>query len=111
MRADRARLAEALSLFASEAAAATGSGQPLVVTTTRRPGAGVEITIAPNAEAGDHSKAAAGDEPAADQGANGGARREDHPAGGVILARRLISIQGGSTADEAGAYLIRLRES
>ena len=111
VRADRARLAEALSLFASEAAAATGSGQPLVVTTTRRPGAGVEITIAPNAEAGDHSKAAAGDEPAADQGANGEARRQDRPAGGVILARRLISIQGGSTADEAGAYLIRLRDS
>jgi signal transduction histidine kinase len=110
VRADRARLAEALTLFASEAAAATGAEKPLVVTTTRQPGAGVGITIAPNAEApGD--KSAADVSRAAAPDANGEAGRQDRPAGGTILARRLISIQGGSTTDDAGAYVIRLAGS
>ena len=107
VRADRARLAEALTLFASEAAAATGTEKPLVVTTVRRPGAGVEITIAPNAGA-DANGAAARDEPAAAPDANGETGRIDRPAGGIILARRLISIQGGTADDSTGAYVIRL---
>ena len=110
VRADRARLAEALTLFASEAAAATGSEKPLVVTTARQPGAGVEITIAPNAEATEKG-AAAGNDAVAAPGANGEAGRQDRPAGGIILARRLISIQSGTTDESAGAYVIRLAGS
>lgn len=98
VRVDRARLAEALALFASEAAAATGTERPLVVTTTRRSGAGVDVTIAPNVGAA----------PADVKDGNGESGGPNRPVGGIILARRLISIQGGSTADDAGSYLIRL---
>jgi signal transduction histidine kinase len=91
VRADRARLAEALTLFASEAAAATGTERPLVVTTNRQPDAGVEITIAPTV--------------------NGGASMPDGHQGGIVLAQRLISVQGGSTTDDGGAYIIRLAGS
>ena len=107
VRADRARLAEALTLFASEAAAATGIERPLVVTTNRRPGSGVAITIAPNAEVADDG-AAADSSPAAAKLANGDAGPQDHSAGGIILARRLISIQGGRADDQTGAYVINL---
>jgi signal transduction histidine kinase len=109
VRADRARLAEALTLFASEAASATGTEKPLVVTTTRQPGAGVEITIAPNAEVTE-PVTAVGAKPAARDAsdANGESGRTDRVAGGIILARRLISIQGGIADDRAGAYVIRL---
>lgn len=107
VRADRARLAEALTLFASDAAAATGTEKPLVVTTARRAEAGVEITIAPNGKS-DATEAAANDESAAAPGANGEAARQDRAAGGIILARRLISIQGGTVDASAGAYVIRL---
>jgi signal transduction histidine kinase len=110
VRADRARLAEALTLFTSDAAAATGSERPLVVTTTRRPGVGVEISIAPNASAAANG-ASAGTTPAAEQRANGASRDPDGSVGGIMLARRLISVQGGSIADDAGAYLIRLAGS
>src|SRR5499427_4839292 len=51
VRADRARLAEALTLFTSDAAAATGAERPLAVTTSRRAQVGIEIAIAPNANA------------------------------------------------------------
>jgi signal transduction histidine kinase len=107
VRADRARLAEALTLFTSDAAAATGAERPLVVTTTRRPGVGIEISIAPNATRAP-TVASVDPTPADEQDANGVSRDPDVSAGGIILARRLISIQGGSTADDAGAYLIRL---
>jgi len=107
VRADRARLAEALTLFTSDAAAATGAERPLVVTTTRRPGVGIEISIAPNATQAP-TVASVDPTPADEQDANGVSRDPDVSAGGIILARRLISIQGGSTADDAGAYLIRL---
>lgn len=98
VRADRARLAEALTLFASEAAVATGTANPLVVTTARQPGGGIEVTIAPNAKA---------DAPHA----NGEGGRQDRPTGGIILAQRLVSIQGGTAEDDAGAYVIRLAGS
>jgi signal transduction histidine kinase len=81
---DRARLAEALTLLATQAAGTTGADRPLVVTTTRRPGAGVEVTIAPN-------------DPAT--------------AGRDILARRLIAAQGGSIADDADGFVVRLAEA
>ncbi|HEY5416961.1 MAG TPA: hypothetical protein VIK41_19110 [Gemmatimonadaceae bacterium] len=107
VRADRARLAEALTLFTSDAAAATGAERPLMVTTTRRPGVGIEISIAPSATQAP-AVAPVGPTPADEQDANGVSRDPDVSVGGIILARRLISIQGGSIADDAGAYLIRL---
>jgi signal transduction histidine kinase len=81
--ADRARLAEALTLLATQAAGATGPDRPLVVTTTRRPGEGVEVTIAP-------------DDPAT--------------PGRDVLARRLIAAQGGSMADNGKGLAVRLPE-
>jgi len=77
------------------------------VTTTRRPGVGIEISIAPNATQA-RTVASVDPTPADEQDANGVSRDPDVSVGGIILARRLISIQGGSTADDAGAYLIRL---
>jgi signal transduction histidine kinase len=110
VRADRARLAEALTLFTSDAAAATGAERPLVVATARRPGVGIEISIAPNANAAP-KVATTGPTPADEPDATGVSRDPDGSVGGIMLARRLISIQGGSTADDAGAYLIRLAGS
>lgn len=81
--ADRARLAEALTLFATQAAGATGADTPLTVTTARPPGAGVEITIRPNAGVND-------------------------AGGGTILAQRLISVQGGAATEGPEAYIVRL---
>jgi signal transduction histidine kinase len=107
VRADRARLAEALTLFASEAADTTGTEKPMVVTTTRQPGAGVEITIGPNVVA-DAKVAATDSSPAAAPDAAAEAGRQNRPPGGVILARRLIAIQGGTADDTADAYVIRL---
>ena len=77
--ADRARLAEALTLLTSQASGATGPDKPMVVTTSRRPGQGVEISVAPN-----------------DAGSAG------------ILARRLIEAQGGATLIDGGGYVVRL---
>ena len=80
--ADRARLAEALTLVASQAAGVTGPDKPLVVTTVRRPEAGVEIVITPTAN--------------------------DPSSGGIALAQRLISAQGGSVGESPDAYVVRL---
>jgi signal transduction histidine kinase len=80
--ADRARLAEALTLVANQAAGAAGPDKPLVVTTARRPETGVEIVITPTASA--------------------------TTGGGIALAQRLISAQGGSADESPDAYVVRL---
>src|SRR4030095_16697330 len=108
--ATRARLAEALTPSPSQAAGATGTERTLVVTTARKPGAGIEITIAPSADRG-VKPTGVGVPPASESDANGESRRADGATGGTILARRLISIQGERADDEAGAYVIRLAGS
>ena len=65
------------------------------------------IAIGPNALA-DTNGAPADASPAAVPAADAEAGRRDRPPGGVILARRLIAIQGGTANDNAGAYVIRL---
>ena len=80
--ADRARLAEALTMLASEAATETTPDRPLVVATAREPGgAGVSITISPSPTSVD---------------------------AGVLLARRLIVAQGGSAEEGPGGVVVRL---
>lgn len=79
--ADRARLAESLSLLGVGAAAVTDQQQPLTIT-TGRDGTGVSITLAPWIH-------------------------DATPA--AILARRLIAVQGGSTEDTPAGLVVRLR--
>lgn len=76
--ADRARLAEAFTVLASQAAGATSPDRPLIVTTARQAGGGVEVSMAPTGTS----------EP--------------------ILAERLISVQGGSTDASHDSYVVRL---
>jgi signal transduction histidine kinase len=79
--ADRARLAESLSLLGVGAAAVTDQQHPLTIT-TGRDGTGVSITLAPWIH--DSTSAA-------------------------TLARRLIAVQGGSTEDTPAGLVVRLR--
>ena len=107
--ADRARLAEALSLFASQAAASTAPDRPLVVTTSRRRSGGVEITIVPNAVAGPGAES-----PAAHANSANSAevpRPAGSVVGGTTLAERLISLQGGTTEHTLAAYVVALTGS
>ena len=90
--ADRARLAEALTLLAVEAAAAAGPEQPLAITTARA-ASGVSITLAtPGRPASER-----------DDSANG-----HHDPGATILARRLIAVQGGSADETPAGLVVRL---
>ena len=108
--ADRARLAEALTLFASHAAANTAPDRPLGVTTNRRPKGDIEISIAPNVEA--HATSATIASVPGPSSGNGEPTAPDTwHVGGMILAERLISIQGGTTEHSDSAYVIRLAGS
>src|SRR5262249_43038135 len=109
--ADRARLAEALTLFASHAASVTAPDRPLVITTARRPDHGIEIAIAPNADAVVTSPAATGTTGTTPTTDDETARAAEARVGGTILAERLISVQGGSTEKGADAYTILLAGS
>jgi signal transduction histidine kinase len=95
--ADRARLAEALTIVASQAAEATGSELPLVITTGRQPTGGVELTIAPDRQRTDTLGASV--------------TPIEGRAGGLIAAQRLISAQGGTMQADATGYAIRLTGS
>ncbi len=81
--ADRARLAQALTLFATDAAEGSGPNAPLVISTARD-GQRAIIRIAPRAG---HAEPAAA------------------PA---ILASRLVSAQGGEVSGEHGALLLHI---
>jgi signal transduction histidine kinase len=89
--ADRARLAEALTLLAVDAATRARPDRPLGLT-TRREIAGVSVTITPSA-AVQSGEAAATKSP---------------DVGGGILARRLIAAQGGMMEDDQTALVVRL---
>jgi signal transduction histidine kinase len=107
--ADRARLAEALTLLTDEAAAGTGPERPLVVTTARER-AGISITITP-ATAGAIDRGEPPSDPAADGSAPSGDGSRDGgrgDPGAAILARRLITVQGGTTEDAATGLVVRL---
>jgi signal transduction histidine kinase len=108
--ADRARLAEALTLFASQAAANSGTERPLAITTARQPGGRVEIVVAPNAES-ISEQATPSPASEAETTGNGAARPDEGSVGGMILAQRLISVQGGSAERSANAYIITLAGS
>lgn len=107
--ADRARLAEALTLLTGEAAAATGPERPLTLTTARDRRS-VSITIAPGTDAEVPAGALAdpgmkSEAPMSpiDRG-NAGPPHVD----ALILARRLIAAQGGSTEDTPAGVIVRL---
>ena len=106
--ADRARLAEALTLLAVETAAVAGPEDPLTIATARV-GSGVSITLAPalrtSPEAG-----GAGSMPARDRPARDSAElpEERHDSGATVLARRLIAVQGGSADETASGLVVRL---
>lgn len=103
--ADRARLAEALTLLSADAAAATGPDHPLSFTTARDRG-GVSITLTPVVPGGGAVPAP----PApTDQAARVAEPNESvRDAGGVILARRLIAAQGGATEETPSGVIVRL---
>ena len=108
VRADRARLAEALTVIASQAAASTGIDTPLVVSTARWADTGVEITIEPTAESPASSSAAPTNPDTDATGRKAVASPDAGRVGGLILARRLIDAQGGSTEHTATTYVVRL---
>jgi signal transduction histidine kinase len=78
--ADRARLAESLTLFATDAASCSSSSQPLSISTARD-GARAVIRVAPTNESGSAS---------------------------LILASRLIEVQGGEVRVSDGAVELRV---
>ena len=90
--ADRARLAEALTLLAVESADVAGPHHPLAITTARD-ASGVSITLSP----------AGGAASGAPDSAHG-----DHDPGATILARRLIAVQGGSADETPAGLVVRL---
>jgi len=106
--ADRARLAEALTLLAVEAAGVAGPKAPLTITTARDRG-GASITLAPVARIEMDAKDVAGappSEPAAAESPDSPEVRRD--PGARILANRLIAIQGGSAEETTSGLLVRL---
>lgn len=100
--ADRARLAEALTLLAVEAAAIAGPDEPLAITTARE-AAGVSITLSPIARTDRDRSAANPATPGPNELSDG--RRDP---GATILARRLITVQGGSADETTAGVIVRL---
>jgi hypothetical protein len=106
--ADRARLAEALTLLAVETAAGAGPEHPLTIATARV-GSGVSITLAPvtrtSPEAG-----GAGNAPSRARTAPDSTELPEgrHDSGATVLARRLIAVQGGSADETASGLVVRL---
>ena len=98
--ADRARLAEALALLASDAAAVSNSQTPLGISTARN-GAAAIIRIVPAGK-----PRAEADGPAVDEGAEPGATAKQalgEKAPSFIVASRLVSAQGGEISVDDGA--------
>jgi signal transduction histidine kinase len=100
--ADRARLAEALTLVAVEAGAVAGPDHPLEITTARD-GAGVSITLAPGVRTDRDVSPAKSAAPEPNEPAEG-----TGDPGATILARRLITVQGGSVNETAAGVVVRL---
>jgi signal transduction histidine kinase len=97
--ADRARLAEALTLLAVEAATSAGPDNPLAIGTARDAG-GVSITLTPVVRSTSNG---IGSAPKSDESVD--ARRDP---GATILARRLIGVQGGSADETPAGLVVRL---
>jgi signal transduction histidine kinase len=103
--ADRARLAEALALLSTEAAATAGPDQPLTFTTARdRGGISITLTAAGYRSVGS-ATAAVVDQPADLKAPNDHPR---HDVGAPILARRLIAVQGGAIEETSSGVIVRL---
>lgn len=101
--ADRARLAEALTLFATDAAADTGPDEPLEISTARD-GSRAVIRIAP---ASRRAKLVAAALDAASAGATGSEPLgEASPA--LILAARLVVMQGGDVSTDDHDVMLRI---
>ena len=99
--ADRARLAEALSLFLADSAAESSASASLQISTARS-GSSALIRIAP-VSAGARARAAVS--PGAGPEHNNGGPNESSP---LILASRLISAQGGQVGLDGGALTLRV---
>lgn len=107
--ADRARLAEALALLVGTVAEATGPERPLTLTTAKDLG-GVSITISPLADlaaCATSSSPPEGKERSAMRPPDDGNAATPHQDA-RILARRLISAQGGSTEDTPVGVVVHL---
>jgi signal transduction histidine kinase len=105
--ADRARLAEALSLFVTDASSAAGPAAPLRIATMRDGGGGAFIRIAPVGTAAQStSGGAAGDD------ARGPSSNEPALLGGAtssfLVASRLVGAQGGEVAIEGDELTLRV---
>lgn len=106
--ADRARLAEALTLLATRAAEATGPDKPLSLLTSREQG-GAMITIGPSAANGSGETGTVESTSVnANESGEGPPRASEQQPRGEILAERLITAQGGSTSAGPDGIVVRL---
>jgi two-component system sensor histidine kinase AtoS len=99
--ADRARLAEALSLFLADSAGESSGSTSLRISTARS-GSSAVIRIAPVSAS---ARARASTPADAGPGEADGASGESSP---LILASRLISAQGGEVGLDDGALMLRV---
>ena len=102
--ADRARLAEALSLVVTEAARASSSSKPLVIGTARD-GSRAIVRISPVTDA---IKARATAIDAAMPAVEAASAEPDPETGPLILASRLITVQGGEMAVDGDCLVLRI---
>lgn len=101
--ADRARLAEALTLFATDAADEAGPGAPLVISTARD-GSSAVIRIGPaSLRIAAVVRSAEAKAPNED---TGDGRGEGVPS--LIVASRLVTAQGGEVSVREGAVALRV---
>jgi signal transduction histidine kinase len=95
--ADRTRLAEALALFVTDAANESGPDKPLVIATERN-GSRAVIRISPVSVRA-----------SAQAGIAEAERAESQPeAAPLVLAARLIAVQGGDVSADAGTLMLRV---
>jgi K+-sensing histidine kinase KdpD len=102
--ADRARLAEALTLLTREAASTAGPERPLMLATGRDSGT-VTITIAPPIAEGPTAGGIAQSEAATH---TAGGARTSQEIGDTILATRLVMVQGGSLEKTPTGTVVRV---
>lgn len=102
--ADRARLAEALSLLVTDAARASAPDKPLVIATARD-GSRAVIRVSPASNA---IRARAAAVRAATGGADAESEQSAPDSGPLILASRLITAQGGELAVDGDCLVLRI---
>jgi signal transduction histidine kinase len=102
--ADRARLAEALSLLVSDASHASGPDRPLVIGTARD-GSRAIVRISPITDAVRARASSLADAPASPAAPDS----EAGPgAGPLILASRLIAVQGGTMSIDGDCLVLQI---